>query len=243
MSEWLQAYRIAKLELQKSVLGFLQGLFLTTFVTIFLITSLSSYLDNGYVGFDFFFLLLFSVGLIWAKPKEFQLQKVNGDLLASPIFMMQLALPIKRSILIKSRFIIQFVYSFPFQLLFLIAFYIFSPINDTFSISGYLAFMVFWLLIGMFFGCALPSADAGDSSKLTTTTIGSIFSSILLLIISIAVLIAVHASTGEGPVYWSIKTIERWPLLAIGIAILLTLTTMAYWLSYMQKRLAKQDYL
>ncbi|MCG3417814.1 hypothetical protein ACTWPF_02240 [Oceanobacillus sp. M65] len=243
MSEWNQAYQLAKLELQASKLSFIYGFVLTMFVTLFLITTLPSYLDNGYVGYDFFFLLLFSVGAIWAKPKEFQIQKVSGVLLASPILMMQLALPIKRSVLVKSRFIIQFFYSIPYQLLFLIAFYIFSPITNVLSTQEYLAFAALWLLIGIFLGSALPVADAGDTSKLTTTVAGSIFASLILLIGSFTILTTVHVSTGEGPVYWSLVAIGKGPVASLAVALLLTVGAMGYWISYMKKRIGKQDYL
>ncbi|WP_042221273.1 hypothetical protein [Oceanobacillus manasiensis] len=242
MSEWKQAYQTAALELRASKLNIVFGFVITILVSFFLITTLSSYLDNGYVGYDFIYLILFSIGGLWCKPKEFQIQ-VNADLLASPILIMQLALPVKRSVLVKSRFIIQFFYSAPLQLYFLIAFYLFSPIGDTLGLANYLAFSLLWLLIGLVLGSYFVTGDAGDSSKLSRTTIGSIFVGILMLIVAFTVLTSVHFLTGEGPVYWSIEAAEKWPLVSLCITLLLTLVATRYLHSYMQKRITKLDYL
>src|SRR5690625_1887268 len=113
MNDCKQAFSIAKLELKASVLSFLFALTFVSFITFALATSMDSYMDNGYAGFDLLFILIFTFGPVWTKPKDFQLQKIYGGLLASPVLVMQNQLPIRTEVLVKSRFIVHFFYSFP----------------------------------------------------------------------------------------------------------------------------------
>lgn len=220
MQEWKQAYSLAKLELKASVFGFLFAIVFMMIVILSIVTSLDSYLGNGYAGFDFFFILIFSIGAIWTKPKDFQIKKISGNLSASPLLVMQKQLPIKQEIIIKSRFIVHFFYSFPFQVLTLFAFYLYSPLQGILSISSFIAFSIMWLSFGIYAGYMFPTADAGDKGPFTETTAAVIFAFVLIIGIFF-VFSFIHILFGNGIVYWSIILVQKWPILSAVVSILL----------------------
>ena len=95
------------------------SLFLIIYVS-FIVFSADTYLETGFVLFDVFFLLITGIAATWAKPKEFQLQKMKGISTVNPYFVMLNQLPIPKEILIKNRFVIYYAYAVPFHTLFLI---------------------------------------------------------------------------------------------------------------------------
>src|SRR5690625_910124 len=164
MNDWKQAFTIAKLELKASMLSFLYALVYVLLFTFVLARSLDSYMDNGFAGYDLFFILIFTFAPVWTKPKDFQLQKIYGDLLASPVLVMQNQLPISNEVLVKSRFVIHFFYSFPFQLLTIIGFYTLSPLPEILSAGEFIAFGIMWIAFGVYFGYVIPENEAGEKS-------------------------------------------------------------------------------
>src|SRR5699024_9005593 len=106
MKSWKEAYWLAKIELKESKLSFLFILLFYPLITLGLISSFESYLDTNFVGTDFFFILLFTFAAIWTRPKYFQVQQLNDELVVSPAMYMLQQLPVRKDIIVKSRFII-----------------------------------------------------------------------------------------------------------------------------------------
>ncbi|MFA1822130.1 hypothetical protein ACDX78_18415 [Virgibacillus oceani] len=242
MTDWKQAFAIAKLELKASVLSFVFVLGFILLLLSSLVSSLDSYMNNGYAGFDLLFILIFTFAPVWLKPKDFQSQIIYGDLLASPALVMQNQLPIRKEVLIKSRFIIHFFYSFPFQLLTVIALYTFSPLQDLLSFDGFIAFAVMWIAFGVYAGYSIPYSEAGSKAPVKENT----FMVVLGFIFLIAVLFLfsfIHLLFGNGIVYWSIIFAQKWPLLTSIISIMLAIAGYQHWRFYMKKRMRNIDYL
>lgn len=242
MQDWKQAYSLAKLELKESKSGLLFAFVFTMFILYFIATSLESYLDNGYAGYDFFFIILFTFAGIWTMPKEFQSKKINADLMASPVLMMHKQLPIKDNVIIKSRFIIYFFYSFPFQLISLIAFYLLTPLYGMLSFSSFIALAIIWLAFGIYVGYAIPASEAGIKGA-SATTLGSIIITIVSFIGLLFVFTFIHFLSGNGIVYWSIIFAQKWPLLSVIISIVLASLAFRYYKRSMKKKMDELDYL
>lgn len=242
MQDWKQAFAIAKLELKASGLSFLFAFAFVLVLTIGLAVSMDAYMNNGYAGFDLLFVLIFTFAPIWTKPKDFQLQKIYGDLLASPVFVMQNQLPIPTKVLVKSRFIIHFFYSFPFQLMALLGFYILSPLSEILTLGSFIAFSIIWIAFGVYAGYMIPYGDAGEKTPVK--------GKILTVLFSFAILIALlflfsfgHLLFGNGIIYWSITAAQKWPLAASIMSIVLAIAGYQHWNFYMKKRMRRMDYL
>jgi hypothetical protein len=242
MNDWKQAFTIAKLELKASVLSFLFAFAFVLLLTIGLAIPMDSYMNNGYAGFDLLFILIFTLAPVWTKQKDFQLQKIYGDLLASPVLVMQNQLPITIEVLVKSRFIVYFFYSFPFQLLAIIGFYILSPLPEILSAGSFIAFAVMWIAFGVYVGYMIPYGDAGEKTPVKGEILTVVFSFVILIALLFLFTFA-HLLFGNGIVYWSIVLAQKWPLLTSIISIVLAIAGYQHWKFYMKKRMNKIDYL
>src|SRR5690625_652314 len=201
MKSWKEAYWLAKFELKESKLSFLFLLLFYLLIILGLISNFESYLDANFVGLDFFFVLLFTYAGIWTKPKHFQVQQMNDELVASPTILMLQQLPITKDLIVKSKFIIYFVYSVPPQILLLISLYIFTPsLHGMIEISSYLVFAIIWLSFGAYIGGVIPASDAGDkASKLKVAVYG-----VLLLIALIVFFTIFRLFSDHCIVHWTI---------------------------------------
>ena len=247
MKSWKQAFWLAKFELTASplhllalyILGPLFILFLT--LTIFSL-SFDNYLDTNYVGFDMIFIFLLTLVPAWLRPKGSQIQQVNSDheLWAAPTLVMHLQLAIPKEILIKSRFVIYFFYSFPLQCIFLFSIYIMTPnLQSMISPSDYLVFCIIWLSFAIYIGFIMPAGDVGDRINLKTVTlsfIGIVFG-------TIAFLTSFILMTRHGLVYSTIIVAQKWPILSIIGSLGLAILGILYWQYYMKKSINKTDYL
>lgn len=240
MHEWKQGFRLAIFELTNHKRNFLWALLFYILFSYFFINILNIYLENGNVVFDVLFLMLFTFAPVWLEPKETRVQKISGDLWASPMLVMYRQLPISKGVLIKSRFIIYFFYSFPYQLLFLIALYIFSAdLQANLSPLSYIAFLAIWLSFGIYGGYIMPMSDVGDvadSKKMWFYGIAVYGGVIVLLFIY-------HFTFQYGIVHWAIILAQKWPLLSIIFSILLAILGFKHWEYYMKKTMNKMDYL
>lgn len=242
MQDWKRAFGLAKFELRESKGSLILVLLFFLFLCSYFRSSLPSYLENGFVGYDFFFVLVFSVAAFWAKPKEFQISKINSSLQVSRLLVTQSQLPIKRDVLVKSRFIIHFFYSFPYQVLLLLLLYAFTPdLSELLPLGSYTAFSIIWLSFGIYTGYVFPMSEAGDKTGLTTAAI--IAYCIVFLVITFFVFAFIHFLFGNGIVYWSIVFAQKWPLLSSVISLFLAFFGFKHWQYYMNKAMEKIDYL
>ncbi|WP_188454745.1 hypothetical protein [Virgibacillus oceani] len=240
MQDWKHAFWLARFELRASKKGFL-GLFVFfIFMMLFFVSSAGSYLENNFAGFDVFFILFFTVSMIWTKPKDFQNKKINGEIFASPSLVMLNQLPIRKGIIVKSRFIVHFVYAFPFQLALLVSLYLLTPeLQELMSLGSYGVFSIIWLAFGIYAGSIFPASDAGEKLRATTAIVyGFIFILIALFVFAIFQLISDY-----GVVQWTIIFAQKWPFLSSILSILLAFFGFNYWQRYMKKTMEKLDYL
>ncbi len=241
MKDWKEAYQLAKLELSQSWQGFVFTFCFYMFVLSYLAVSLESYLENDFMGYDFFFLLLFSIAGMWMKPKQFQVQKQTEGFLAAPILLMQLQLPIRQEILIKSRFIIYFFYSFPWQIILLGVYYFITPIQDVLSLVSYIAFCLIWLSANVYIGTVFPISDAGEKG-FTTTKLGTALTVVISLFAVFLLFLIIYALSDHGVVYWTIVFAEKWPLVSSIISIIIAYFALQAHQIYMKKVINKVDY-
>lgn len=241
MQKWKQAFQVAKLELSHSWQGFILCLILTFFLSFLFIYNLDAYLNTQVMGYDFLFITFFFLGFVWAKPNYFQLQHQSSGFIAAPVFLMQLQLPIEQDILIKSRFIVYFFYSLPWQICFLILFYA-SSINEVLSVTAYLIFSIMWLSVTLYAGTIFPISDAGEQGFFTTK-IGGIIGALLYFSIVFIFMFPIYILTNHGIVYWSIILAQKWPWLAATISLIIGFTAVNIHQVYMKKKINKLDYL
>lgn len=239
MQDWMQAYRLAKFELRASKVSFLVLLLFVIIMGLFFGSSTGSYLEQGYVEFDLFFVVVFTISPMWIKPKDFQSRKVNSDIFASPPVIMLKQLPVKHDVIIKSRFLTYFIYTIPFQVLMLLLLYLLSPeLRDLLSLGSYSAFSIIWLSFGIYGGCIVPASEAGDR----TTIMAMVVYGLVPIISLIALFTVVYLLFHFGVFYWTIILAQKWPILSSLTSILLAIIGVRYWQHYMKKTMIKLDY-
>lgn len=240
MQDWKQAYWLAKFEWKASIKGFILLFLFFAVVALFFLVSFSAYLDNDFVGFDVLFIILFALAPAWLRLKEFQIQKISGELWASPSLIMLAQLPVSNNVLTKSRFIVYFAFSFPYQLLMLIVLYAVNPeFQVMMSPISHIAFAIIWLSVGIYVGFIMPASDVGDK---VSTKIMTVFS-IALIAGGIGIATLFHFIFDYGIVYWTIILAQNWPLLSSIVSIFLAFLGFHYWQRYMKKTMDKRDYL
>lgn len=239
MNSWKQALWLAKFELRKSKMAIFSFLFIVGAASGFFVTTFAEYLDIGFVAFDIFFLIAFSVAPVWMKPKEFQFQKMGEEAWGSPLFNMLSQLPIKKEVLVNSRFVIYFTYAIPYHILLLIATYLLSDdIRTIMSIPAYIAFSIIWICFGIYIGGVFPASDAGDHISLSK----SIIYSLILFIVGALGLAAFHFLYGGGIVAWTVMLANEWPIVAAAVSIIASVLSLRSYKQYMYKQMAKLDY-
>lgn len=243
MNNWKQAFVLAKFEIRESKQIFIYlFLYYCLFISLFVMIS---YLvgDFYFGGLDIFYLLLFTFVPFWIRPKEFQYQKTHGDIWASPAVITLNQLPIKRDIIIKSRFILYFIYSFPFQLFLLVSLYLLTPNMQTnMSPISYISFSIIWLSFGVYAGLSIVTTDAGDQygkgkRKLYLTLSFGILIAIILLILCFGLIFS------YGIVHWTIIFAQKWPFISAAISTLLAFLGFKHAQQHMKKTMEKIDYL
>lgn len=240
MNTWKQAFWLAKFELIESTLSFLFLLLFYPFIILGIISSFHSYLDVNFVGIDVFFILIFTFFPLWTKPKRFQVQQINDGLVASPSMFMLQQLPISKELIIKSRFIIYFVYSFPFHLLLLISLYVLTPsLQEMIGIGSYISFCMIWVSFSIYIGGIIPTSDAGDRASPRRVVVYGV----LMLIGTIAFFTIFHIVSDYGIVHWTLIIAKKWSLLSGALSIILAFVGLKYWQSYMKKLMTRLDYL
>lgn len=240
METWKEAFWLAKFELKKSRNGILMMLFILACSVFFFVTLIPEYLEKAFVLVDLFFILFIWFGGMTGKTKEFQIQKIDENVWASPFFIMLNQLPIKKDILIKSRFIVTFSLSIPFYLLFHILVYALTPaLRVEMPLLAYCIFTFIWLCIGINFSSAFPAADAGERTSMWKSWIILI----LMFIAAIAFFTGFTLIFEKGFVAWTMIAARQWPLLSIIVSLLIAIGGVQYCKRYMLKKMKQIDYL
>lgn len=240
MSEWKQAYRLAVFEITASMKTYLLIMAFYIAMSLIFMLSFDFYLEGEINFFDLLFLLIFFMFPTWMKSKEFQMRKMDGNLWTSPSIIMLQQLPIPKKVIIKSRFIIHAVYSFPFQLILLIAMPLMSEnFRDTMTPLAFIAFVMIWMSLSIAVGFMMAASEAGGNFK----TKAIVLSFIYLLIGVIIFYFLFPLLSGNGFVEWTISLAEDWTLLSILMAVFLSVGGWKYWQTDMRKTMKKTDYL
>lgn len=232
MNTWKEALWIAKIEWKKSWFGTL-----CLFFTLFVIWVLGAETQPPSLLTDIGFLLIFGCVAFLVRPKELQLQKVEGDIWGSPFFMMLNMLPIEKDVLIKSRFVQMLFPSLPFQLLFL---FLFSPwLVDSMAVLEYVAFSITWFAFGVSSSFIFALSDVGDR-----------YTPVRLFVYSVAFytglmffLVWLSKKTDSGIVGWTIIAAKNFPIWSILISVAVTVGCYYFSKYYMNKKMIQIDYL
>ncbi len=239
MNRWQQAFRLSKFELIHSKKSILFLLFLLAPYSFFLTMSIGSYLEEHFMLYDIFFLLTFGVAAIWAKPKEYQYQKLSDNMWAQPFTVFLNQLPIPREIVVRSRFIIYFIYSLPFHLAVLVIMYSFAPeLRQTLPPLEFIAFSLIWLSFGICYGSVYPASDSGDK----VTNVKMAFYAVVLLGSFSLILFAVPYLSSYGLVGLTIVLASKWPIVSSLISVIAAGASVEFWMRYMKKHMNKLDY-
>lgn len=241
MSDWKHAWWLAMFEVKASLKGIITLVALSFGLGIFFTEVFSiTIMKDVPIIFDVFFLFTFWVLSASFRPKEHQLKRMGGDIWVSPYFIMLNQLPIKKNVLVLSRFISYFTISIPFHILVLILIYALSSEYRVFMPAiSYLVFSIIWLSFGVLCGSMFPASDVGEK----ISTLKAIVYSVLLYGGILAVLIVIYYVFNKGIVEMTMYAAKEWPLTSILISILLAVIGLLYYKGYVYKRIDKVDYL
>lgn len=240
MNEWKEAYRLAAFEIKASIKSFLLILIFYIVMSLIFMLSFDVYLEGEFKFFDFMFMLIFFMFPTWMKGKEFQMQKMDGDLWTAPSIIMLQQLPISKNIIVKSRFIIHAFCSFPFQLVLFIAMPLMSEnFRDMMTPIAYIAFLLIWLGLSIAVGFIMAASEAGGNFN--TSTIVKSF--IYLVIGAVALYFMFPLLSEDGFIYWTMSLATEWTLLSVIVAIVLSIAGCKYWQADMRKTMKKTEYL
>ncbi|MFJ7858429.1 hypothetical protein ACIQZM_11095 [Peribacillus sp. NPDC097206] len=237
MNTWKDAFWLASIEWRKSWFGTL-CLFFALFV---LAASYSWVLEVETQApsllTDIGFILSFGCVAFMVRPKELQLQKVEGDVWVSPFFMMLNMFPIEKEVLIKSRFVHMLFPSLPFQVLFLL---LFTPrLLESMVVLEYVAFSIIWLAFGVSSSFVFAASDVGE--RITPIKLG-IYSVVFYGGVT-AVLVWLSLKTDRGVVGWAMEAAKNFAIGSSLISAVVTVGSYYFWKRYMKKKMFQIDYL
>lgn len=240
MNIFRQALQLIRFELDVSKKHYLTLLFLAGIYTFFLSLSIPPYLEEHVFILDVL-LIIFLCTLSFAiKPKNFQYQKIDDHLYGSPYFSMLNQLPIKRSVLITSRFILPFISIIAGITLLLVGTYILSPeLRSTVNPVELIALIVMWICISFCIGGLFPASDPGDEIKRFTFFWS--YASIVLFFAGLYLIFQVWLDTGLFK--WTIYLASEFTLLSILGSILIACLVTWYWFRHANRQVQKIDYL
>ena len=239
MEDWKRAITLAKFELRNSKRALIPlGSMLITFGFLMIYAAPQLVESNFY---DLFFLIFIGAAASWAKPKEFQIDKMRNSSWGMPYFVMLHQLPIRKEILIKNRFVIYYVYSIPAHMLFLFSMYAFSEeIRTILTFPEYAAFMIIWLSFGVYWGALFPLTDVGEVTKMSPFKIWLYTLLVMAIILGGVSLLKFY--TGYGVVYSSMMLAKKWPILSSALSTIVAIVCTKLALRQANKSIMKIDY-
>ncbi|WP_203363339.1 hypothetical protein [Bacillus sp. REN10] len=239
-SVWRDAWWLSRFELFKMT-GPFKLVICTLGYFVFLI-GLSNGSENmaTKILFDFVFVVAITTLPYSLRSKEYQLTRVSGDFWGCHSFNFLQEQPISEDVLLKSRFLSNFVLSVVTNLI-LVSIFLITPskLSSTLSIGESIIFLFLWLLIGLMVSFLLSASDVGDVISMTKMIIFStiIYGSILAM--TVAYYFYIRISLVEG----SIFLIKNYPIVTLVLATLFTIGSYLYWYRYSVKKVRTIDYL
>ncbi|MFD1032603.1 hypothetical protein [Metaplanococcus flavidus] len=239
MNEWKQAYRLAAFEIKASRRNLLLIMAFYIVASMIFMQSFEIYLNGEFQFFDLMFLLIFFLFPTWTKGKEFQMQKLDGDLWTAPSIVMMQQLPVTKKVIIKSRFIIHALCSFPLQLALLISMPLISEnFREMMTPLAYVSFLLIWLALSITVGFMMAASEAGGNFKTKAIVLSFIY-----MLLGIGAIYLLLLLSNEGFIYWTMVLATEWTLLSSLIAIILIVGGWKYWQMDMKRTMKKTDYL
>lgn len=239
MNEWKQAYRLASFEIKASIRSLVLLLAFYIIASILFMQSFDVYLNGEFEFFDLMFLMIFFLFPVWMKNKEFQMQKLDGDLWTSPSIVMLQQLPVTQHVIVKSRFIIHAICSFPLQLVLLVSMPLLSEtFSEMMTPLAYAAFVLIWFALSIAGGFIMAASEAGGNFNTKAVVMSFVY-----LIVGLAVIYFLLQLTNEGFVYWTMLAAVERPVISGLIAIILIVAGWKYWQRDMKKSMKRTDYL
>lgn len=238
MSHWQQVSWLMKFEYRHIWKHLLLLIPMLVFLVIIIIPSFPEYLKNSFFGIDIMFFLAFGIVTGWARPKDFRLDKQDNGLWASTYQLTLQQLPIKKSVIIKYRFLTYIITATLFGILLLISLYALSPeIRESMSISTYFVFSIIWLSFNLYSGSSQLIEEVGSPFRhliLWSFVAGFVFMIMLILIF--------YKWSSLGLVGWTIYMANFHPVASIIVSLSLTFFGLWLWMYIMRKRMQTIDY-
>ncbi|RDW20441.1 hypothetical protein [Oceanobacillus chungangensis] len=240
MQDLKQAYQLAMYELRTAKISYFGSVILYLLISLLFLVVDGKGKTIGWTINDILLMVIFCFAPYYMKPKEFQLQKISGDLWASPSVILLRQLPIKENVLIWSRLIVYSFYSLLPQIILLIALYLLSSnYREIMTPTEYMIFSIIWLAIGIIIGFSMAASDVGEFINPKSMIMASI-----IIITSLAIIYFIfYRVLEDGIVRWTIYIASEWSFLSIVISIIVTILSVKYWIHYMKKKMTELDYL
>lgn len=226
---------LVKFELRHSVYHLLL-LIPLVFIFLFVIHSLvPAYLEVATMGLDFFlFFTVLTMSQI-TRPKDFQIQKINGKYYAAPFLILLNQLSIPRNVIVKYRFLSYvIIYTIFFILLFL---GLYPAFNNELTIPSYFVFTIIWYCIGIYLGCATPRYEAisnmGRNIVIAHVSAPFVFFGYIFLF---------YKWFNLGLIGWTIYIASEYKIISVFISLLFTWIGWIYWQKRMKQKMSQADY-
>jgi len=239
MENWKQAFWLTKFELKYYIKSFLLLVAILIMLLIFIVPTMAEYLDNGFLSIDIFFIISFCLVTHWIRPKPFKIEDINSGFLLSPYLVLLQQLPTRKKIIVKHRFFTYLIISISFNILFLISFYLLTPvIHDTMTIGSYTAFSIFWLCFSIYFGCLELIPDTGINK--VPAILRNLLLGFLLIIVMIYLFYKVYS---HGFVHWTMEISTNHPVIVMLVSLILAILGFKFWMRRMFRKIEMTDYL
>ncbi|WP_026691018.1 hypothetical protein [Alteribacter aurantiacus] len=231
---------LVRFELTVSKKHYLFLFFLAGIYAFFLYISMPGYLEDNFFLVDLFLIIYIVTISFTTKPKGIQYQKINNSLFASPYFAMLSQLPIERSVLIASRFILLFLASVGGTVLVLVMTYLSSPeFQATIVPLQLISLIMIWICITFSLGGMFPASDPGDRIKRFTF----FWSYVIIIVFLISLYLIFQVWLGTGIFNWTIYLASEYTIISlIGFLVAACLVTW-YWFHLAKRKIQNIDYL
>lgn len=219
MSEWKQAWSVALLEMRTNKKGYLLIAFFAA-IYLFVIMLMSIERVNTFL-IDLFMILLVWVPMLM-RGKAYTAQKLENGLYASRFVILLSQFPISKKVIIKSRFILTFLFNVCLNALLLsILYFSVEAFNRQLLGIAVIIFILIWLCVGYQTGAMIPASEIGK----TYTPFKLIFFSIYLYG-SLAIIIFIfHVFLKMSIVEWTIYLAnEQQVITMISLFVIMVLT-------------------
>lgn len=237
METWKEAFRLAKFEWKHSKKHALISALGLVVVYFLLISTKVNHFEEGAMGIDFFFVLIFS-GILsqLARPQNFQMQKFTNSNYRAPFLVALNHLPVTKQTIATYRLITYFITMSAFNGLLLIGLY--PAFMETMDLNTYIAFAIIWFCVGIYLGGATPAFEAGSNLGWNI-----FYACIFGPIIFFLYIFAFYKWYENGLISWTIWIANEFPVLSATTSFFFALVGWKFWEKVMLKRLNRTDYL